>query len=498
MEPPASRGAKVLPMLSLLSDRTALKPTLATEDIMKEMSEYPGLSETSWDQGGGFKVHLHPPSVKDRPKPNSILVFKANRTPQHKARSTTTQGPGFTLVPTATKLPATLKPQPPVPSESPMQALSSLQQRLNTPPPPSHMLRALSETGPTSMPSPRRADHNTPEIVKSPKEATSQDSQLLEARPSTALTQSTVVVAESDPQREEIPSQIEVHLITTSMEANNSDHALSKYVHTPKDSAASADATRSGATPAVQTLKLPSSSTPVSRGGTGVPSSSHSLPGSRGGRLQGIRKQYPMAGYIPTRAQALNVFGKVDMDQNSKITYSEFEIAALSLGFSTEDSRKFFSKLDHTSKGFLTPLDWGSPLSYALVERFTLLYMRTFLGLPPATASPETVARYLRELDAKKTKDLQIAIKKLGANAVRQASKGANKFGDIIYDAFKFIDTDNSGKLSKDELSDGFAAFGVLIDDSVTDKVMELFDRDKNGTIEYHEFVSAMFGGKYK
>jgi Ca2+-binding EF-hand superfamily protein len=49
-----------------------------------------------------------------------------------------------------------------------------------------------------------------------------------------------------------------------------------------------------------------------------------------------------------------------------------------------------------------------------------------------------------------------------------------NRCGDIIFDAFKFIDTDNSGRLSKDEISDGFAAFGVLIDDSVTDKVLEV------------------------
>jgi hypothetical protein len=37
------------------------------------------------------------------------------------------------------------------------------------------------------------------------------------------------------------------------------------------------------------------------------------------------------------------------------------------------------------------------------------------------------VSSYLREQEAKKTKDLHIAIKKLGANAMRQAMKGANK-----------------------------------------------------------------------
>ncbi len=46
--------------------------------------------------------------------------------------------------------------------------------------------------------------------------------------------------------------------------------------------------------------------------------------------------------------------------------------------------------------------------------------------------------------------------------------------GDVLFDAFKFIDVDGSGSLSKSELADGFAAVGVLVDDSVVDKVMEV------------------------
>jgi hypothetical protein len=125
------------------------------------------------------------------------------QTPQHKAHATTTQGPGFTLLPATVKVPAVSNPHLLVPSKSPIQALSSLQQRLNTPPPPPHMLRALSETVPNSLPSPQ-SSHAIPEIITSPKGTSPHTPQTLEARPTTAPTPS-LPAADSLQQGEAMP-----------------------------------------------------------------------------------------------------------------------------------------------------------------------------------------------------------------------------------------------------------------------------------------------------
>lgn len=57
----------------------------------------------------------------------------------------------------------------------------------------------------------------------------------------------------------------------------------------------------------------------------------------------------------------------------------------------------------------------------------------------------------------------------------------------------RFIDTDGSGDLSKDELRDGFFAMGVYLDEKVVDQIMSIFDMDGNGTVNYYEFTSKMF-----
>jgi Ca2+-binding EF-hand superfamily protein len=59
-------------------------------------------------------------------------------------------------------------------------------------------------------------------------------------------------------------------------------------------------------------------------------------------------------------------------------------------------------------------------------------------------------------------------------SAITQGSHAASSCGDIIYDAFRFIDTDNSGELTKEELKDGFAALGVNLSESVSDQICEV------------------------
>ena len=43
-----------------------------------------------------------------------------------------------------------------------------------------------------------------------------------------------------------------------------------------------------------------------------------------------------------------------------------------------------------------------------------------------------------------------------------------------VYDAFRFMDTDNSGELSRDEVRDGFYALGVDLSDGVAEQIFQV------------------------
>lgn len=90
-------------------------------------------------------------------------------------------------------------------------------------------------------------------------------------------------------------------------------------------------------------------------------------------------------------------------------------------------------------------------------------------------------------------RSLPAAINMCRINALARASRSPQSTGDPVFDTFKFIDTDGSGGLSLNELKDAFHAMGVFISQAVMDQIMTIFDKDKNGTINYYEFVQTMF-----
>ncbi|KAJ4766646.1 Calcium-dependent protein kinase [Rhynchospora pubera] len=60
-----------------------------------------------------------------------------------------------------------------------------------------------------------------------------------------------------------------------------------------------------------------------------------------------------------------------------------------------------------------------------------------------------------------------------------------------LKEMFKMIDTDNSGTITLDELKEGLRRVGSELMDHEIEALMEAADVDKNGTIEYGEFLAA-------
>ncbi|KAH9790255.1 calcium-dependent protein kinase 34 [Citrus sinensis] len=60
-----------------------------------------------------------------------------------------------------------------------------------------------------------------------------------------------------------------------------------------------------------------------------------------------------------------------------------------------------------------------------------------------------------------------------------------------LKEMFKSIDTDNSGTITLEELKQGLAKQGTKLSEYEAKQLMEAADADGNGTIDYHEFITA-------
>lgn len=215
--------------------------------------------------------------------------------------------------------------------------------------------------------------------------------------------------------------------------------------------------------------------------------------GSTGGRTGGAPGAHPAMTFKATRGHALMVFNEMDRDQNGKITLSEFEEIALSLGLSMDQAHSMFQKLDRRGRGFLDALDWGNKDLFRQIQLVSTRYMQKFMGLPDISTTPEQVRKYWRTQELIQVKTLTAAINLVRVNAITRGARSASSTGNAIYDTFRFIDADGSGDLSKDELRDAFYALGVFLSEPVVEQIMKVFDADGSGSVQYHEFVRTMF-----
>ncbi|MFS8000791.1 putative non-specific serine/threonine protein kinase [Helianthus anomalus] len=63
-----------------------------------------------------------------------------------------------------------------------------------------------------------------------------------------------------------------------------------------------------------------------------------------------------------------------------------------------------------------------------------------------------------------------------------------------LYRAFQFFDKDDSGLITRDELKHAMTQYGMG-DEATIDEVLDDVDTDKDGTINYEEFVTMMRKG---
>ena len=61
---------------------------------------------------------------------------------------------------------------------------------------------------------------------------------------------------------------------------------------------------------------------------------------------------------------------------------------------------------------------------------------------------------------------------------------------------FNTFDVDGNGSIDKGELKQIFAEMGKVFNDTEIEKMMSIADEDDSGTLEYEEFITAMFGSQ--
>ncbi|PNH11292.1 hypothetical protein TSOC_001896, partial [Tetrabaena socialis] len=162
--------------------------------------------------------------------------------------------------------------------------------------------------------------------------------------------------------------------------------------------------------------------------------------------------QAQAAAFRASRGHALMVFNELDADKNGKVTRSEMEAAALSLGFSLEQAQRLWDRLDKRHRGFLEPPDWGSREASQQIQLFSTRFLQKFMGYPDISSTPEQVRKYWRTQELMQVKSLPAAVNLVRANAIARGMQSAGASGNPIFDTFAFMDADSSGELSKDEI----------------------------------------------
>ncbi|KAL6763114.1 hypothetical protein V8C86DRAFT_2507684 [Haematococcus lacustris] len=182
-----------------------------------------------------------------------------------------------------------------------------------------------------------------------------------------------------------------------------------------------------------------------------------------------------------SRGQVFNEFNAMDFWHTGKLTLAQLEDEGLALGLQPHHITSLYSRLDPKAQGFFTIKDWGRPQLSQQVRELVRLAERRKRG-PGTVRTPDVEV-------TNPTLAIQLALFKLQlrVNGRHQPSH------EQLLQAFTFIDTDNSGMLSRDELEDAFHGLNINVTPQVVDQMMRQFDEDGDGRIQYREFLHALF-----
>ncbi|KAJ9521725.1 hypothetical protein QJQ45_015344 [Haematococcus lacustris] len=182
-----------------------------------------------------------------------------------------------------------------------------------------------------------------------------------------------------------------------------------------------------------------------------------------------------------SRGQVFNEFNAMDFWHTGKLTLAQLEDEGLALGLQPHHIASLYSRLDPKAQGFFTIKDWGRPQLSQQVRELVRLAERSKRG-PGTVRTPDVEV-------TNPTLAIQLALFKLQlrVNGRHQPSH------EQLLQAFTFIDADNSGMLSRDELEDAFHGLNINVTPQVVDQMMRQFDEDGDGRIQYREFLHALF-----
>lgn len=108
-------------------------------------------------------------------------------------------------------------------------------------------------------------------------------------------------------------------------------------------------------------------------------------------------------------------------------------------------------RLDTTNRGYIELYEWGTrdPMVSRAVKQLTTAYMRRKLGFPSQVDSPEKVETFSRTFRAKEVTSLSQAVALASEYCFRKGLGLSSDGSSPMLSAFKFLDTNNSGKLDR-------------------------------------------------
>ena len=181
-------------------------------------------------------------------------------------------------------------------------------------------------------------------------------------------------------------------------------------------------------------------------------------------------KQRIQRGYS-SRDAVMDVFRSVDTNNSGKLSKQELHSAVYQLGYDLSSSQlgMIMSFFDRNGDGMVSYREFidGMGLINRKVEEEKQSY-----GATRVTVDEQAVRSLLQE--------------------IKQRIQRGYSSRDAVMDVFRSVDTNNSGKLSRQELHRAVYQLGYDLSSSQLGMIMSFFDRNGDGMVSYREFIDGM------